>query len=79
MSELKEFKEWVGLKLDISPNSVKDIVSRFRRANKILPFYNDPVYVFYLENTDEYKKLAATVRSQIKRAIHLYMDWLRSR
>ena len=74
MIEENKFKDWLENNTDLSPRSLKDVVSRVKRADKILTFFDEPIYQFYLNNKEEYKKLSVTIRSQIKRAVNLYME-----
>lgn len=76
MIKENEFKEWLENNTELSRASLTDVVSRIKRADKILPVQNDPIYMYYLSEKEEYKSLSCTVRSQIKRAVTLYMKSL---
>ena len=65
MSDFCNFKLWLAENKDYSGRVISNIVSRFRRANNILPWFNDSIYQYQLEQTDTYKELSTTVRSQI--------------
>ena len=75
--DLIGFKSWLLNQNRYTNATVKDIVSRVRRANKILTWYHDDVYLFKLEQELEYKKLSCSVRSQIKFALKKYFEYLR--
>lgn len=54
---------------------IGDIISRLRRANKILPGEPDPTYLFMLERNDAFMQLESSVRSQLKKAVCLYVEY----
>ena len=56
--------------------SIKDIISRLRRANNILIFQNEDIYLFRLEQCEEFQKASVSVKSQMRRAIRLYFQYL---
>ena len=76
MIDSSSFQVWLGQNTAYSSAVVKDMVSRVKRADKILPFNHDAVYQFYLEQTPEYKALSVSVRSQIKHAVAIYRKFL---
>ena len=78
MQDMNSFKNWITNNTSYSKATVSDTVSRVKRANSILPIFDDIVYQFRLEQTDEYKQLSCAVRSQIKKAIKLYFEYLNS-
>lgn len=79
MIEEGSFRDWLKQNTSYSDAVIGDMISRVKRANKILPFYNEEVYQFYLERTEEYKSLSASVRSQIKKAVSLYQKSINER
>ena len=79
MINATEFKEWLFDNTEYSMAVISDISSRVKRADKILPWYNDEVYIFRLEQLDEYKKITCSVRSQIKKAVKLYFAFVKSK
>ena len=48
MIQEKEFRVWLTENYTYSPAVVRDIVSRIKRANRILEFNLDDAYQFYL-------------------------------
>lgn len=42
----------------------------------MLPWFNDAMYQYQLEQVDEYQALSTTVRSQLKRAVKLYSEFV---
>lgn len=75
MLDEKEFRVWLTNKYIYSPAVVRDIVSRFKRADRILEFNSDDAYQFRLEQKEIYKSLSVSVRSQIKKAVKLYQEY----
>lgn len=77
MIDYSAFKNWLFSSSDYSMKTVSNIISRLKRADAILPWYNEDVYLFHLEQTDEYNELSLSVKSQIKKAVKLYFDYLK--
>lgn len=73
----EEFKKWLEHKNKYTSASIKDIVSRLRRANKILQFQNEDIYLFKLSQCDEFKQASVSVRSQIRRSVKLYFQYIK--
>jgi DNA (cytosine-5)-methyltransferase 1 len=78
MEDVNKFKEWLNLNYSYSEASITDILSRLKRANKILPWFDDVIYLFRLEQDNSYKYLTCSVRSQIKKAVKLYFEFKQS-
>lgn len=76
MIDLSNFKLWLTEHKNYSTKTISNIVSRFKRANNILSWFNDAVYQFHLEQSEEYQSLSGTVRSQIKKAVKLYFEYI---
>lgn len=68
------FEAWLH-KTNYSDRVVSDIVSRLKRANKIIEDDPTPTYLFLLERTEAFLKIDASVRSQIKKAVSLYIEY----
>lgn len=73
--ELGEFKTWLTINEKYSKETIGDIVSRMKRADNILLWFNDVVYQFKLEQEPAYQALSCSVRSQIKKAVKLYFQF----
>lgn len=78
MIDLSNFKLWLSENTDYSSKTISNTVSRFKRADTILSWFNDPVYLFRLEQNDEYQSLSSDIKSQLKRAVKLYMEFAKS-
>lgn len=72
MVDTINFKQWLLENTTYSEAVITDTISRIKRADSILEWYDDEVYQFYLEREEAYKKLSVSVRSQIKKAVKLY-------
>lgn len=72
------FLNWLVRFQNYSQRSARDVLSRVRRADKIchLDGAPDDFYCYSLLQTNEYNKLSASVRSQIKRALTLYRSFI---
>lgn len=71
-----EFKKWLKETQTYTDVSIKDIISRLRRANNILGFQNEDVYLFRLEQCDRFQTLSVSVKSQIRKSVKLYFQFL---
>ena len=71
-----KFRKWLQEKNTYTDASIKDIISRLRRANNILMFQNEDIYLFRLEQCEEFQKASVSVKSQMRRAIRLYFQYL---
>lgn len=58
-----------------SDRTISNTASRLKRADSFLPWFNDPVYQFRLEQLEEYQALTTNVKSQIKKAVKLYFEY----
>lgn len=75
---LPSFEDWLLSAKKYSPRSARDVVSRCKRAERILPCSGSPdaFYCFMLEQQKDYKELSVCVRSQVKRALSLKCEYL---
>lgn len=78
MSELNNFKVWLENTTDYSKATISNTCSRVRRADKILPWFNDEVYLFHLEQTNEFQSLQCSIKSQIRKAVKLYIEYTKT-
>ncbi|MDR3348103.1 MAG: DNA cytosine methyltransferase [Acidaminococcales bacterium] len=74
------FLDWLHNTQTMSERAQRDTLSRLKRANAIcaIPSVPEAYYFFALEQSDNYKTLTPTVRSQLKRAVALYSDYRRA-
>lgn len=78
MDRFQDFRTWLRNNTDYSKRTISNTVSRLRRADAILLWFDDEVYIFRLEQSEQYKILSITVRSQIKKAVKLYFEFIKS-
>lgn len=71
------FENWLIEVKSYSDRSARDVVSRCKRSEKILHCaeHLDAYYLFMLQQQKEYQQLSSTVKSQLKRAITLQMEY----
>nr|DAT87970.1 MAG TPA: Cytosine specific methyltransferase [Caudoviricetes sp.] len=74
-----EFREWLATKNNYSVRVIKDIVCRFKRADKILKYDNKSEdYIFRLDRELGNRNVKPNVKSQLKHSIRLYKLFLES-
>lgn len=78
MVDLKNFRLWLTETKAYSDRTISNTVSRLKRADSFLPWFNDPVYQFRLEQLCEYQLLTTYVKSQIKKSVKLYFEYVNS-
>ncbi|QTP13236.1 DNA cytosine methyltransferase (plasmid) [Lactococcus lactis subsp. lactis] len=76
MIDLINFKVWLTNNKDYSEKTVSNIVSRFKRVNSLLPWENNELYFFHLEQLEDFKDLSKSVCSQLKQAAKLYSEFI---
>lgn len=76
---IETFAEWLKDNSSYSPASKSDVISRLKRANRYLELPNtaDMNYLYNLQQMPEYRGLSVSVRSQIKKSVLMYFDYLR--
>jgi len=68
------FQQWLR-KTEYTDRVVSDIISRLKRANRIITGNPDPLYLYHLERSTEFIALDQSVKSQIKKAVTLYLEY----
>lgn len=76
----EHFIGWLINTRHFSKRAASDTVSRINRADKIhaMSAVPDSLYLYELQQSDEFNELSVSVRSQIKRAANLYNDYVSS-
>ncbi len=74
-----DFKMWLKENTSYSDRVISNITSRLKRADRIHSLKPTELYLFELEHTEEFKKMSQTVRSQVKKAVKLYMLYWESK
>lgn len=73
------FKNWLATNTNYSDRVISDIVSRLKRADKILSVRPEELYLFELEHTEEFNKISTSVKSQIRKSVRLYNQFYNSK
>lgn len=73
-----EFCQWLRDNKQYQSRVQSDIISRVKRANGIIPLPEqaDMYYIFQLQQNAAYQSLSTSVRSQIKKAVTIYFEFL---
>lgn len=70
------FAEWLREIKGYSDRSISDVYSRLRRAKKLLPERKlDRYFIADLNGVEEFSASASDIKSQIRRAIRLYIEY----
>lgn len=74
-----DFRNWLKIKQEFTPRTVSNVLSRLKRASKILSeekiSHNPANSIHALEAKQEFIELTPSVRSQIRRAIRLKTEF----
>lgn len=76
MTDLSNFKLWLAENKKYTSKVISNTVSRLKRANGMMEWFDDPMYLFQLEQVLEYQELSPSVRSQIKKSVKLYSEFV---
>ncbi len=79
MERIEEFKKWLDETTDYTKETKSNILSRLRRANNIIPIVADELYLFNLSTNEEFNKLSVSVKSQIRRAVKLFIRFIKEK
>ena len=77
--EFMSFKQWLQEEKGMSIRSANDVISRCRRISKMTQTdnINDNTISLMLKN-DCYENLSSYIKSQLKRAANLYIEFTNS-
>ena len=76
MSNIDRFKTWLDTNSTYTKATKSNIISRLRRADKMVPITENPVYLFNLSQCSDFNALSVNVKSQIRRAVKIYHYYL---
>lgn len=76
MVQTEGFKKWLKENTNLSDAAIGDTASRIRRADRILSWNDTETYLFYLEREQRFVALSVSVKSQIRKAVRLYMAYV---
>lgn len=79
MNTFDEFNTWLNENTTYTKLTKSNILSRLRRANKMLPIVDEPIYLFQLSQLEEFQSLSTSVKSQIRRSIKLYLAYIKEK
>lgn len=80
-AEYTQFFDWLSNTQSLSERTQRDILSRLKRADNVcaIPSMPEAHYLFSLQQSEGYKSLTPSVRSQLKRAVCLYSDYRKAK
>lgn len=77
VNERQAFSEWLRVTKGYSDRSISDVFSRLNRAKLILPNHDmNHYFIPDLERTEQFAKLDVSIKSQIRKAIRLKLNYL---
>lgn len=79
MIDTKGFKEWLKKNTNYSDAVISDIASRMNRADGMLEWEPTTTYLYKLEQTREFLKLSVSVKSQVRRAVRCYVEFIKEK
>lgn len=70
------FIEWLSTEKSMSARSAKDVLSRCGRVSRLLGVEElEEGVIKLLKENDEYQNCSTFIRSQLKRAVSLYLEF----
>jgi len=76
MPNYEKFKKWLTENKPYTKATIGDMVSRLKRADSILPWFEDEVYFFRLDKENKFQELSCSVKSQIRKSVRLYFEFI---
>lgn len=74
---IAEFNDWLLSEKNMSVRSAKDVISRYKRVERIVgAHYEDGAPLYLLIKSAKYDDLSMFIKSQLKRAATLYSEFL---
>lgn len=77
MIEVDMFKQWLNENTTYTPSVINDMASRMKRADGIVPWEPTTVYLFKLEQDNTFSKLSVSVKSQMRKAVKYYTQFVK--
>ena len=72
MVDTQCFKEWLEQNTSYKSTVIGDYLSRIKRADRIIEWYDDDYYSYQLEKNADFNRLSVSVKSQLRKAVELY-------
>lgn len=76
MIDVDVFKEWLADNTNYSDAVIRDMASRMKRADNIVAWEPTTIYLFKLEQHDTFKKMNVSVKSQVRKAVKCYTQFV---
>ena len=73
-----DFSLWLANNENYSKRTISNIISRLKRANNILAWQDEPLYIYRLEQCSKFNNLSIAVKSQIRKSVKLYSKYMKS-
>lgn len=70
------FKDWLTKNTSYSSAVINDLTSRMKRADGMVSWEPTTTYLYTLEQNDQFKKLSVSVRSQLRKAVKCYTQFV---
>lgn len=70
-----EFREWLTSNTKYSDAAINDVVSRMKRADRMMPWNSSETYLYFLEKNEDFSKMSVSVKSQIRKAVKYYIEF----
>lgn len=77
MIDVLLFKEWLHENTEYSNAVISDIASRMKRADSLVTWEPTTIYLYKLEQSESFKKLSVSVKSQMRRAVKCYAQFVK--
>lgn len=73
-----DFSLWLANNENYSKRTISNTISRLKRANNILAWKDEPLYIYRLEQCSKFNDLSIAVKSQIRKSVKLYSKYMKS-
>ena len=76
MLDLSNFRLWLEDNKTYSERTISNFISRLKRADSFVEIHTDPIYLYQLEQNCNFSQLSITVKSQIKKSVKSYFEFI---
>ena len=77
MIDVNLFKKWLAENTNYSSAVISDMASRMKRADSMVNWEPTTIYLFKLEQNPSFQKLSVSVKSQMRRAVKSYVQFVK--
>ena len=75
--DFDKFSTWLKTENKYTTRSIRDIVSRLKRLDRLAPLSTDyRTYIINIESNAKFIQLSKSVQSQLKKSYKLYLECL---